>query len=109
MESKISVLASGMVIGMAVLVACKPLYKSLCDTKDDAMRQIMQAKNKAENSLEKVKKKVTLTTDDALDSINGKIDDLIKSVEDIDISKLKGKSKTALEAVKQKVMTLKQN
>ena len=109
MGSKIAFLAGGMILGMAVLVACDPLYKSMTDAKDDAMKKMKQATNKAEKSLDEIKQKVSLKTDDALDTINGKIDDLINVVEDIDVSKFKGKSKTALEAMKKKVLALKQN
>lgn len=109
MGSKITVLASGLILGMALVVACEPLYKRLNDTKKDAYKQMKKTTNKAETALADVKQKVTLKTDEALDTINGKIDDLIQSVDDIDISKLKGKSKMALEAMKQKVKSLKQD
>ena len=108
MGSKISVFATGMLLGMMVLVACEPLYQRLTDVKDSAMMKINHVKKNTETSLADVRQKVMLKTDDALDTINVKIDDLIKIIDDIDISKVKGKSKMALEAVKQKIMTLKQ-
>ena len=108
MGSKIGVFATGMLLGMMVLVACEPLYQRLTEVKDSAMMKINQVKKNTETSLADVKQKVMLKTDDALDSINLKIDDLIKVIDEIDISKVKGKSKMALEAVIQKIMTLKQ-
>lgn len=109
MGSKIGVLAGGMILGMAILVACEPMYQNLTEAKDDAMKKMSKAKTNAETSLADVKQKVNLKTDDALDTIQDKIDDLIQMVDSIDISKVKGKSKMALEAMKQKVMTLKQD
>lgn len=109
MVNKIGVLASGMVIGMLVLVAYEPLYQRFVDAKDDCIKNMSSAKTKAETSLTDVKEKVITSTDDALDAINKKIDELINSIDDIDISKVKGKSKMLLENIKQKLMTLKQN
>ena len=108
MVNKIGVLAGGMVIGMLILVGCEPLYQRLTETKDDCMKKMSKVKTKAETSLADVKKKVTLKTDTTLDSMDEKIDDLIKNVDNIDISKLKGKSKMLLMDMKQKLMTLKQ-
>lgn len=109
MVNKIGVLAGGIVLGMMVLVACEPLYQNLTEAKDECMKKMSKAKKKAETSLADVKQKVSQTTDDTLDTINTRIDDLISSIDTIDISKIKGKSKATLEAMKQKLMTLKQN
>ena len=103
MVSKIGVLAGGVILGMMVLVSCEPLYQNLKETKDECLKNVSKA------SLADVKQKVTKKTDDALDTIDEKIDDLISSVNSLDISKVKGKSKMALEAMKQKIMTLKQD
>ncbi len=109
MVSKIGVLAGGVILGMMVLVSCEPLYQNLKEKKDECLKKVSKAKTKAETSLADVKQKVTKKTDDALDIIDEKIDDLISSVNSLDISKVKGKSKMALEAMKQKIMTLKQD
>ena len=108
MVSKIGVLAGGVILGMMVLVSCEPLYQNLKETKDECLKNVSKAKTKAETSLADVKQKVTLKTDNTLDSMDEKIDDLIKYVDNIDISKLKGKSKMLLMDMKQKLMTLKQ-
>lgn len=109
MVNKIGVLAGGMILGMMILVACEPLYQNLTDTKDQCLKKMSRVKTKAETSLADVKQKVNRATDETLDTMNEKLDDLISSIDSIDISKLKGKSKMALEDMKQKIMTLKQS
>lgn len=109
MESKIGVLASGIAIGMLVLVSCEPLYQKLTKMKDNCSQKMSKVKTDAQTSLADVKEKVKLKTDDTLDTITEKVNDLITSLDNIDISKVKGKSKMFLEDIKQKLTTLKQN
>ena len=108
MESKIGVLTTGMLLGMLILVACEPLYQKLTDAKDGSIKKMSEVKNDIQTSIENVKGKVEQKTDDALDTIDDKLNDLILSLEKIDISKVKGKSKMFLENIKEKISTLKQ-
>ena len=108
MESKIGVLTTGMIIGMFILVACEPLYQKLTETKDGCIKKISKVTNDAKTSFENVKAKVEQKTDDALDTIDDKLNDLILSLDKIDISKVKGKSKMFLESIREKLSTLKE-
>ena len=108
MESKIGVLTTGMIIGMFILVACEPLYQKLTEAKDGCIKKISKVTNDAKTSFENVKAKVEQKTDDALDTIDDKLNDLILSLDKIDISKVKGKSKMFLENIREKLSTLKE-
>ena len=108
MESKIGVLTTGMIIGMFILVACEPLYQKLTEAKDGCIKKISKVTNDAKTSFENVKAKVEQKTDDALDTIDDKLNDLILSLDKIDISKVKGKSKMFLESIREKLSTLKE-
>lgn len=109
MGNKIVIFASGMLLGCMILIVNEDLYKDLKVAKKNLMKKINAVKKDAETSLEEIKEKVDLKTDDALDTVNNKIDDLIQFVDQLDVSKVKGKSRMALLAMKQKIMTLKQN
>ena len=109
MGSKIVALAGGMILGMAVLVACEPCYEKLTECKDMIQQKMQKAKTDAETSLATVKQQMNQETDVALGTVEERIDDLIKFVDSIDISKLKGKSRMVLQTMKQKVENLKQN
>ena len=106
MGNKIVIFASGMLLGCMILTVNEDLYKDLKVAKKNLMKKINAVKKDAETS---IKEKVDLKTDDALDTVNNKIDDLIQFVDQLDVSKVKGKSRMALLAMKQKIMTLKQN
>ena len=109
MGSNLGAFAGGIALGMLVLVACEPFYQKLTEVKDEAVKGMQKAKECTEKSLVEMMENVNFDTDNALDIINNRIDDLIQFVNDLDVSKLKGKSRMALIAMKQKINELKQN
>ena len=109
MGSKIGAIALGMALGMIVVVACEPFYQKLTEVKDETLKGVQKVKSCTEKSLVDMMENVNFDTDNALDIINSRIDDMIQFVNDLDVSKLKGKSRMALIAMKQKINELKQN
>lgn len=109
MGSNIGAVAGGIAIGMFVLLMCEPLYEKLTEVKKDITEGMMKAKTCTEKSLVNMMENVNFDTDNALDIVNNRIDDIIKFINDLDVSKLKGKSRMALIAMKQKINELKQN
>ena len=109
MGSNIGAIAGGMMIGMLVILACDPLYDKLSEVKKLAIEKIQKAKTCTEKSLVDMMENVNFDTDNALDIISDRIDDIIQFINDLDVSKLKGESRMALVAMKQKINELKQN
>ena len=109
MGSNIGAVACGVAMGMIVLLACEPLYEKLTEVKGELLKGMKKAKTCTEESLVNMMENVNFDTDNALDIVNNRIDDIIKFINDLDVSKLKGKSRMALIAMKQKINELKQN
>ena len=109
MGSNIGAVAGGMMIGMVVLLACDPLYEKLSEVKKVVTEHLTMAKTCTEKSLVNMMENVNFDTDNALDIVSNRIDDIIQFINDLDVSKLKGKSRMALIAMKQKINELKQN